>query len=322
MKTLSQLGHTHMISSLGLKYSGESGMRRTHWLHSRRASAGAARTDAEEQRQITAAIAASLAAADGDSDTSFESARGDAEVTAALEPELEPDIGSLTEQFDQVNLNLQVGGNIGSVNVHYTSVTASTGCCGSATTATSARSPPSASARPSSLSASARPASSGSTGASASSSATSTLPGPGPSPPSPAPRPPAAAPAPKQPSSSAGFRHTLPVPFERSGLESAERCRCYAVWQVQGRPELQGVHFGPSAWPGIEERLPQSTYSYKTGSRLRRFDSLAAGVAGYLDEAGRHGAPVPPRLFRWPHVGAMVSVGVVVSEVPDAQCEH
>ena len=294
-----------MISSLGLKCSAESGMRRTHWLHSRRASAGAARTDAEEQRQITAAIAASLVTADGDSDTSHESAGRDPGEAAAPEPDLEPDIGFLTEQFGQVNLNLQAGGDIGSVSVHYTSVSANTGCRGSG-------SAPSVSARPSSLSAPVRPAPTSSTGASSSSRATSTSPEPGTPLPSPVPRPPVAAPAPELPGGSAGFRHILPVPFERSGLESAERCRCYAVWQVQGRPELQGVHFGPSAWAGIEERLPQSTYSYKTGSRLRRFDSLAAGVAGYLDEAGRHGAPVPPRLFRWPHVGAMVSVGVVV----------
>ena len=188
-------------------------MRRTHWLHSRRvradrtesfrASAGAARTDAEEQRQITAAIAASLVTADGDSDTSHESAGRDPGEAAAPEPDLEPDIGSLTEQFGQVNLNLQAGGDIGSVSVHYTSVSANTGCRGSAAVATSTGSAPLASARPSSLSAPVRPAPTSSTGASSASRATS--PEPGTPLPSPVPRPPVAAPAPELPGGSAGW---------------------------------------------------------------------------------------------------------------------
>ena len=73
---------------------------------------------------------------------------------------------------------------------------------------------------------------------------------------------------------------------------------CYAVWRTSGQRDIRGVHIGGSlAWSQILHSLPNAEYSPM--ERLRRFPSEAEAVAGYAAEARRHGAPMPPPLFRY-----------------------
>ena len=70
----------------------------------------------------------------------------------------------------------------------------------------------------------------------------------------------------------------------------------YAVWSVAGAPQLVGIHVGSlRAWRAIAAQLPGGRYSYPA-CRLRRYDNEQLAFAGYLSEARRHGAPVPPRI--------------------------
>lgn len=70
----------------------------------------------------------------------------------------------------------------------------------------------------------------------------------------------------------------------------------YAVWRTAGN-DIRGVHVGGSrAWTAILQMLPGGQYDVMT-SRLRRFPTEDHAVRGYLAEARRHGAPMPPRRF-------------------------
>jgi hypothetical protein len=77
----------------------------------------------------------------------------------------------------------------------------------------------------------------------------------------------------------------------------------YALWCHPSRLNLRGVHVGGGlAWEALQRTLPNERYSYSSGARLRRFESEEEGVAAYIDEAERHGAPLPPRIWRHPLV--------------------
>ena len=117
------------------------------------------------------------------------------------------------------------------------------------------------------------------------------------------------------------FAHALPIvqgPFNRgdeqiANLNLGDRI-FYVVWVIPGREDLQGIHYGNNAWPGIQERLPGRRYSYPNGIRLR---SRVAGptsprmtwdevVAAFFREVNDHNARMGwPMvqwfwLFRWP----------------------
>lgn len=83
----------------------------------------------------------------------------------------------------------------------------------------------------------------------------------------------------------------LPEPAveERSG-------RCYAIWRVPGAAWIRGIHTGGVGtwWTRIVPALPGQQYRYRDGTRLRGYESFEAAHAGYLLEADRHAAPVPP----------------------------
>ena len=72
----------------------------------------------------------------------------------------------------------------------------------------------------------------------------------------------------------------------------------YAVWVSPAAPDLVGVHTGARrAWDALSGRI--GGYRHFRGDRLRRLASEDEAVAGYLAEAARHGAPVPPPFHRW-----------------------
>ncbi len=76
----------------------------------------------------------------------------------------------------------------------------------------------------------------------------------------------------------------------------------YTIWSHPERPVLVGVHAGGiDAWYAIERTLPGPRYVYRRdGVRLRRFETLEAGLAGYRAESGRHHAPPEPRVWHHP----------------------
>ena len=118
-----------------------------------------------------------------------------------------------------------------------------------------------------------------------------------------------------------GLAHPLPIvqgPFYRDGEEIANLGLTdrifYVVWVIPGRPDLQGIHYGGNAWPGLQERFPGRRYSYPEGIRLR---SRVAGptsprmtwneaVVAFFREVDGHNTRVGwPMvnwfwLFRWP----------------------
>ena len=71
--------------------------------------------------------------------------------------------------------------------------------------------------------------------------------------------------------------------------------RVYAVWKVPGDPLSRGIWIGPAdiCWPQLSRRLPNSCYSFKSGCRLRRYDSILLALRGYEAEAKQHSAPLP-----------------------------
>ena len=83
-------------------------------------------------------------------------------------------------------------------------------------------------------------------------------------------------------------------PSRGTARPAALDLRAYAVWRVPGRPDAVGVWFGPhpECWAAIEAACPNGRY--QGGVRLRRFNTLPEARAGYLREAARHQAPVPP----------------------------
>ena len=64
---------------------------------------------------------------------------------------------------------------------------------------------------------------------------------------------------------------------------------------------MVGVHSGGiDAWYALELTFPSHSYAAaRRGVRLRRYDSLEAGVQAYYAERERHGAPDQPRV--WVH---------------------
>merc|ERR1712194_557969 len=72
----------------------------------------------------------------------------------------------------------------------------------------------------------------------------------------------------------------------------------YAIWRHPLRPDLRGLLVGwLGAWRVFVRTLPNGFYSYRTGTRLRRFESFVEARAAYVAEAARHQAPVPPRVL-------------------------
>ena len=83
----------------------------------------------------------------------------------------------------------------------------------------------------------------------------------------------------------------------RAPRAAREEAWAYAVGLPAG-PGAGGAHCGGRrAWQAIEAQV--GGYCHFRGDRLRRFASEAAAIAGYLEQADRHGAPVPPPLHRW-----------------------
>ena len=75
--------------------------------------------------------------------------------------------------------------------------------------------------------------------------------------------------------------------------------RFYAVWHVRGDALAAGLWWGPHprCWQAITRRCPNGRYT-PGPVRLRRYPTLAAAREGYLEEAERHGSPVPPPVHR------------------------
>ena len=83
-------------------------------------------------------------------------------------------------------------------------------------------------------------------------------------------------PATSAPSSPAAAAVAAPAPqaFPWPVTEAEGRLRAYAVWVIPGHPELRGVHVGGTrAWQGILPALPGGFYSYRSGTRLRAYES-------------------------------------------------
>ena len=55
---------------------------------------------------------------------------------------------------------------------------------------------------------------------------------------------------------------------------------------------------GPQAWLGLLIFLPDSAYSFRSGTRLRAYPSPALAIIDYLQEAAHRGAP-DFVIFRW-----------------------
>ena len=75
--------------------------------------------------------------------------------------------------------------------------------------------------------------------------------------------------------------------------------RAYVVWDVPGRPELRGIHFGshPLTWNSLNGRLPGGQYE-GSGAHLCQClePTVEAATAVYEREALRHGCPRIPRI--------------------------
>ena len=70
----------------------------------------------------------------------------------------------------------------------------------------------------------------------------------------------------------------------------------YAVWGGPDTVDIVGVHVGGrAAWDGILQVIG----AYRRGHRLRRAPTEVEAIALYEREAPRHGAPLPPRVYRY-----------------------
>ena len=79
----------------------------------------------------------------------------------------------------------------------------------------------------------------------------------------------------------------------QTGVAHPVHTHCYAVWHTTGQRDIRGVHVGGKhVWTHIVQSLPNAEWS--PSERLRRFGSEQEAVAGYIAEARRHGAPLPP----------------------------
>jgi hypothetical protein len=74
----------------------------------------------------------------------------------------------------------------------------------------------------------------------------------------------------------------------------------YSVWVVPGYPALTGVHTGGLvAWRALETCFVGQRYHYSKGIRLRRAESLAAGICMYQLEAAHHTVALQPVVHHW-----------------------
>jgi hypothetical protein len=72
----------------------------------------------------------------------------------------------------------------------------------------------------------------------------------------------------------------------------------YAVWNIPGHPLCRGLHLGGArAWRFLVGLLPGGRYSYASGCRLRRYETKAEALVGYIAEADAHGAPLPTPIY-------------------------
>ena len=105
----------------------------------------------------------------------------------------------------------------------------------------------------------------------------------------------AVAPAPAQDGAaprSRGERAPEPAPAENRG-----EAWCYVVWVLPDHPEATGIHCGGgAAWRALLELLPGRSYSYRSGTRLRRADNLDAAKKLYAAERDRHSCPREARI--------------------------
>ena len=74
--------------------------------------------------------------------------------------------------------------------------------------------------------------------------------------------------------------------------------KSYAVWRAPLDQRARGVWVGKHSWPYILRALPGGEYRYATGCRLQGFDSMEEALQAYVQEAGRHGAPLPAQIHR------------------------
>ena len=117
------------------------------------------------------------------------------------------------------------------------------------------------------------------------------------------------------------FTHPLPIvrgPFNRgdeeiANLNLADRF-FYVVWVIPGRQDLQGIHYGNNAWPGLEERFQGRRNSRRDGVYLQAevvgertprmlWNEAEATFFGEVDRHNtREGWPLVQWcwLFRWP----------------------
>ena len=122
-----------------------------------------------------------------------------------------------------------------------------------------------------------------------------------------------------EPQNEREFDHALPDPlgpsrpppdhFQDWLWAFQENGHWYVVWSCPSAPHLAGIHSGPSAWPGIEERLPDRVYTYRSGVRLRgwnqqRYDTrrrytYVGALRAYFSEREKHGAPRLCHIFFW-----------------------
>ena len=72
----------------------------------------------------------------------------------------------------------------------------------------------------------------------------------------------------------------------------------YAVWSIPGHPECRGLHLGGArAWRFLVGLLPGGRYSYASGCRLRRYETEADAIVGYIAEVDAQGASLPTPIY-------------------------
>ncbi len=67
----------------------------------------------------------------------------------------------------------------------------------------------------------------------------------------------------------------------------------YAVWQLNGAPEWQGVVWGPGSWKFICSMMPGNCYDTQSG-KLQRFHMIVQAIWVYKQAAHKHNAPAEP----------------------------
>ena len=89
-------------------------------------------------------------------------------------------------------------------------------------------------------------------------------------------------------------------PRRGAGGPVSHEGHAYVVWRLPGAAEdLRGVHAGGlRGWAAITAAIPGGRYR-PGADRLRRAETLSAAIALYEEEAERHEAPAPTRVFVW-----------------------